>query len=339
MKLQLTQFDAKAEAALLQTCFDIMMAGHPIDNPDEPPESLESFTGSWAHGIDGAPRETWLGYAADGEPVCCALVILPDRENTTTARCFPFVLPARRREGFGTALLEHCTDRARLAGRTRMSSYARDGSPGAAFAAARGARGGIDMVMRAMDVDASLPGRLVSLRAAALPYADGYDLVSWVGVTPEKDLEQVARLHAVLADAPQDDGVEPVRWDADRVRHMDQVLIQEGLQTYTVAARDATTGEFAALTQMETDPALPEWGFQELTAVVPAHRGHRLGLLVKVAMLDLLAEHEPAIRHIYTGNAGLNAHMIAINEQLGYYVSSVHRAWELDLAGGESLTG
>jgi RimJ/RimL family protein N-acetyltransferase len=69
-----------------------------------------------------------------------------------------------------------------------------------------------------------------------------------------------------------------------------------------------------------------------VTAVVPAHRGHRLGLLVKIAMLELLAEREPAIRRIYTGNAGSNAHMIAINEQLGYHISAVHRAWELDLA-------
>jgi GNAT superfamily N-acetyltransferase/RimJ/RimL family protein N-acetyltransferase len=334
MKLRLTQFDGKADAASLQICFDIFIAGRPIDNPNEPPESLASFTGWWAHGFDGSPRQTWLGYADDGQPVCCCLIILPDRENQAMARCFPYVLPVRRREGFGTALLEHCADQARLAGRTRMVSYVRDGSPGAAFAAAVGARGGIDEVMRVMDVDASLPSRLAPLRAAARPAASGYDLMSWVGVTPEEDLDPVARLHAVMADAPRDEGVEPMRWDGDRVRHMDQVLVEQGLQIYTVVAREAATGEFAAITQISTDPAEPEWGFQEMTAVGPAHRGHRLGLLVKIAMLDLLAEHEPAIRRIYTGNAGSNSHMIAINEQLGYYISDVHRAWELDLAAG-----
>ena len=36
-------------------------------------------------------------------------------------------------------------------------------------------------------------------------------------------------------------------------------------------------------------PEAPSWGFQELTAVTRPHRGHRLGLLVKAAMLEWLA--------------------------------------------------
>ena len=48
------------------------------------------------------------------------------------------------------------------------------------------------------------------------------------------------------------------------------------------------------------------------------HRGHQLGLLVKTAMLDWLAEAEPGITRIVTGNAAINRHMIAINTELGY---------------------
>ena len=48
------------------------------------------------------------------------------------------------------------------------------------------------------------------------------------------------------------------------------------------------------------------------------HRGHRLGLLVKTAMLDWLAEAEPAIERIETGNAAANDHMIAVNDVLGF---------------------
>ena len=68
------------------------------------------------------------------------------------------------------------------------------------------------------------------------------------------------------------------------------------------------------------DPGQPQWGFQQLTAVVRTHRGHRLGLLVKTAMLELLATAEPQIEWIATGNAATNEHMIAVNEQLGYRV-------------------
>ena len=54
--------------------------------------------------------------------------------------------------------------------------------------------------------------------------------------------------------------------------------------------------------------------------MIRPHRGHRLGLLVKTAMLDLLATAEPEIEQILTGNAAANEHMIAVNEQLGYKV-------------------
>jgi RimJ/RimL family protein N-acetyltransferase len=66
-------------------------------------------------------------------------------------------------------------------------------------------------------------------------------------------------------------------------------------------------------------------------AVRPEYRGHRLGLLTKIAMLDLLAKLEPGVRRIQTGNAGSNAHMVAINEQLGFTIAGVSRDWELDL--------
>ncbi len=74
----------------------------------------------------------------------------------------------------------------------------------------------------------------------------------------------------------------------------------------------------AAVTAVEADPDIPEWGHQLITAVVRKHRGHRLGLLVKTAMLDWLAEAEPSIGRIVTGNAAINRWMIAINEELGY---------------------
>ena len=102
---------------------------------------------------------------------------------------------------------------------------------------------------------------------------------------------------------------------------------------YSVAARHDTTDRFAALTEVCTEADSPDWAFQQITAVRPEHRGHRLGLLTKIAMLDLLAKLEPGVSCIQTGNAGMNAHMIAINEQLGFTIAGVSRDWELDLAG------
>jgi hypothetical protein len=66
--------------------------------------------------------------------------------------------------------------------------------------------------------------------------------------------------------------------------------------------------------------------------VARAHRGHRLGLLVKVAMLELLAGREPGLERIITGNADVNEHMIAINTELGYRILDHWLSWELAVA-------
>src|SRR5438477_287346 len=81
-------------------------------------------------------------------------------------------------------------------------------------------------------------------------------------------------------------------------------------RAYTVMACHDGTGEPAGLTMVEVGPERPDWGFQALTAVAREHRGRRLGLRLKLAMLDLLADREPQVRHILTSNAETNGHMI-----------------------------
>jgi RimJ/RimL family protein N-acetyltransferase len=66
------------------------------------------------------------------------------------------------------------------------------------------------------------------------------------------------------------------------------------------------------------DGERPTLAEQHDTSVVRAHRGHRLGLLLKAEMLLWLAEAEPQLERIYTWNAESNGHMIAVNDRLGY---------------------
>ena len=62
--------------------------------------------------------------------------------------------------------------------------------------------------------------------------------------------------------------------------------------------------------------------YDEVAAGAPGyeHRGHRLGLLLKLEMLRWLAETEPALETLDTWNAESNRHMVAVNEALGYRV-------------------
>ena len=143
--------------------------------------------------------------------------------------------------------------------------------------------------------------------------------MSWDGRTPDEYLARCAEVENAMADAPHDDGEENPVWDADRVREqIDDLRERQGRHIYTLAALHDASGEMAAVTAVEADPDNPEWGIQQITAVTRQHRGHRLGLLVKTAMLEWLAVAEPQLERIVTGNAAVNQHMISINEQLGY---------------------
>jgi GNAT superfamily N-acetyltransferase len=325
------KFEPDSDAGKLRACFDMTKSGWPVDRPGEPGWAYDSFVGKWTRGFDPLPQQAWLASDELGAPVGCYLLQLPEKENLTVANCIVVVDPARRRQGLGTKIVVHAGEQARRAGRSRLIGYAREGKPGAAFAAALGAQAGIEEVDRVLEVDAALAARLPALRASAQAPAADYSLVSWMGPIPDEYLDDVVRINLAMADAPRDEGMEPTAWDAERLRHAEQTAAEHGITTYAVAARHRVTGVLAALTEVITEVGTPEWGFQQITAVLAEHRGHRLGLLVKVAMLDLLAEHDAEVRRIQTGNAGANDHMIAINEQLGFTVLAVHRSWELDL--------
>ena len=71
---------------------------------------------------------------------------------------------------------------------------------------------------------------------------------------------------------------------------------------------------------MTVDAETPAWGEQADTSVVRAHRGHRLGLLLKADMLRWLADKEPQLETLDTWNAESNDHMVGVNQRLGYRV-------------------
>src|SRR5690606_3042993 len=93
-----------------------------------------------------------------------------------------------------------------------------------------------------------------------------------------------------------------------------------GDRLYQVVARHRRTGELAGHTIVAVDGERPHLGDQHDTTVARAHRGHRLGWLLKAEMLRWLTAAEPQLVEIDTYNAESNRHMIAVNEELGYRV-------------------
>jgi RimJ/RimL family protein N-acetyltransferase len=135
-----------------------------------------------------------------------------------------------------------------------------------------------------------------------------------------------------MADAPRNPGEDAHRPDPQRIRDYERRAAEIGIRRYAVAARHDRTGELAGLTEIGVEAEDPAWAYQFITAVTREHRGHRLGLLVKVAMLDLLVDAEPGLRRILTENADSNQHMIGINAALGFEVLDEWQSWELEAA-------
>jgi GNAT superfamily N-acetyltransferase len=332
------QYDPKTDEQQLRTCHQMFAAAQPEDDPHVPPPSLGMFRGWLTYGFGGEPLRCWLVTAESGAPLGCYALWLPERENLQNGFLETLVAVGSRRRGVGTALLAHAGRQAELGGRTLLMGGARVGAPGEAFGRAIGATAGLQDARRVLDVGPDLHARLPGLRADAAARAAGYSLRQWRGPTPDDLVDGVCQLYTALADAPHDEAFEPVVWDPPRLRAAEQRSVVQGTRDYSIAAIHDQTGATAALTQVTVDPAgAPGWAYQQITAVTRSHRGHRLGMLLKVAMLAWLAEAEPQIRHISTFNAVPNEHMIAVNEALGHRVSDYFQSFELPVDAAVKL--
>jgi GNAT superfamily N-acetyltransferase len=309
-----------ADEKEIRACFEVYLAAQRVDEPGGPWFTGRPFEDWLTIGWSGNPREAWLA-TDQGSAAGWFRLELPDLDNLDQAYLELIVHPAERRSGLGLALLRQAAACAAAHGRTVINGAARDGSAGEAFARWAGAEPGLAEIQRVLDVRQLEQDKLARLHRLAEQAAAAYAVVSWVGLVPDEFIEQAAAVYNAINDAPRDAEIAPEEWTGQRVRErINDLRPRLALRYYTVAARHDGTGELAALTEMAVDPADPGWGHQMFTVVTAKHRGHRLGLLTKIAMLRLLATTEPQLERISTWNARVNEHMIAVNEAIGYTV-------------------
>ena len=77
----------------------------------------------------------------------------------------------------------------------------------------------------------------------------------------------------------------------------------------------------------ETDRAIS----QEDTLVRREYRGHRLGMLLKLANLAEVQRRMPGHPAVLTFNAEENRHMLDVNEAVGFVPIGYEGAWRKDL--------
>lgn len=261
------------------------------------------------------------------------LVIVPELE----------VAPAARGQGVGRALAEAGIERARAAGRTTMLLGVDFGEEDAGvdeWVTASSGKGRVAARLPGIRLARSLgfecaiverksllelplpPGVLDALETESRAVAgDAYRLHTWHDRVPEEWIDAYAALETALAaDEPRgDQDVETDPWDAERVRSADAQHAARGNGYVVTAAEHVATGELAAMTMLlhPLDESR-EYAEQESTVVLRAHRGHRLGMLVKAVNARALLAAKPAARRVWTWNNEENPHMLAINVAMGF---------------------
>lgn len=290
------------------------------------PWQLEEFRVAMQHDSIRTWQRGWCGLA-DGELVVVAMLEASLLDNLDRALVSVHTRPDQRRCGFGTALLTHVERVARERGRSLLgaeSSWSHEagpdgwGQPGPEFARAHGFDLGLTDVQRtlALPVDEAV---LSGLAAEAAPHHTAYTLRSWVGPVPDELLAGWAELSAsIMTEAPMGElDLEPEAVDAAAVREGEAVLAAQGRTKYNTVALDGA-GVVVAYTDIATTIHEPGRAYQWGTLVRGADRGHRLGLAVKTANLQLLHRERPDISLLTTYNADVNAAMIGVNERFGF---------------------
>lgn len=278
---------------------------------------------------DQGTRHRLLGFAGlEGDRVVSSgFLRLPLLDNTDSAELMVHVVPDARRRGHGTAMLAHLERRAGEEGRVVLQAEASwpyaagpegSGEPGPSFAAARGFALGLGDVKRVLRLP--VPDRtLGKLADEAAHRHRGYRLRSWCGPVPDELAPGWARLTSTLAtEAPTGEmHREPATADVAVLREAEATLARQGRVKYNTVALDPA-GAVVAYSDLATTVHEAGKAYQWGTLVRPDARGRRLGLAVKVANLRLLQRARPDIRVVTTYNAEVNAHMVGVNERLGF---------------------
>lgn len=281
--------------------------------------------------VDPENRSVLLTAYDEGRPVGTAVVVLPLEDNTHTVILQVYVPADHAGRGVGQALLDRVEGIAAADGRTTIFSDVHvpvDGeNEHARWARARGYEvANVDGV-KVVELAAHAAG-LAALEARAAERQGDHRLVSWTDPAPEQHLASLARaMSRFLEEIPLGDlDLRPEAWTPERLRGREARTAAQRRQQLTVVAL-TPDDEVAGYTYIKLSPHAPRVAEIGDTLVLPDHRGHRLGLALKVRLHQQALALFPGLELIETGNATTNRWMNDVNEQLGYRV--VERVLEL----------
>lgn len=311
--------------ALAEACDRARFGACEVLTPAQRAERLAS-TEYWEQMQWVAEAETMEGGSS---VVGIASLQLPLHENTETAFAGLETHPAFRGQGVAGALITQALAPAiEESGRSLVTSWGEIPGEGelddASFPANRlAARWGLTRttaaICRTLDLPLD-PALLDALDAEAAARIGDYRIWTWSDEVPEEHLVQYGRLQTQLElDDPDEDTVyEAADYTPERIRYGEARDRRMGKRSI-ISVAVAPDGTFAGNSEVEFQEGEgTDLGWQENTLVMPEHRGHRLGLALKVSTHRRLAGEAPGLRRLATWNSHVNPWMIAINEKLGY---------------------
>ncbi len=309
-----------ADKAILRAWHDVVVAALAVDLPQDPLPVQQDTTAELTTENVNTQRYFWLARDT-GNVVGVAELRLPLVQNRQRVKVDIIVAPEHRAHGYGTRLLAAAVKTARDHDRTVLDGAAVAGGAGS-YVAERWGFSLAQVEARSLITRSTMDTFLVEKELQA--GREGYRLVSWVGSAPDNVVRAYAAAKNAMADAPLGDlEFEPWHWNTEAVRAFEHQHAV-GKELRVVVAVHEATGAIAGLTEVLISHWTPSRAWQEDTSVVREHRGHGLGIWLKSAMLNWLAEERSDVHEIQTWNAAENRYMRAINERLGFRVD----AWE-----------
>lgn len=323
----------------LSRWYHVYERSHRHDQPDEPMALLDEVRAEALSSDDNLAVLALAEETGTGEAVGVSFTSLPVRDNTHVLDVnYLAVLPERRRANVGTRLVDDVLAlAAQYDRRTLIALVVATGEPDQDVAGDRAARSWSFSLassdQRRVLVMPPDVRRIDAARATVGAHADDYEIVTWAGATPPQYLEDRARIQQRMStDIPlgELDWAEEA-WDGARMRRLEGLVEQSGRLTWSAGALHRASGRLVAATWLQAHPDLPADVTQWDTLVLPEHRGHRLGLAIKLANLEQLERSWPAASRIITGNSVDNGPMIAVNDDLGFVVAGAYREYQRQL--------
>lgn len=253
--------------------------------------------------------------------------------------CEVIVAPEQRRRGIGRALFRRLV--AAVEGQRDdilFISQATDRIPaGGSFAQSLGATPGLPMRINQLDLREADPA-MVGEWARIDP--SDYRLERADGQVPDSLLPAYLASVNGMNDAPKGD-IAFGDWTMteEQQREREDWWRNAGVEPWIIVAVHEQSGEGAGYTEVGYDPKVPHVIQQYGTATTPSHRGHRIGLWMKAAMLERILAERPQALFVRTGNANVNEQMLDINTKLGFRQAWQSVLWQVKLADARKALG